>query len=119
MRNSSHLLDPFRDADHLFSLELEVLAKHLLDYLDGGERIQPSEIISEELLFLKPEIGQRFPSKRKEILFALMEAWHCFDRKGFIAPRPRVCTRICYESRILCYEKREGWYTFKHNLTFS
>ena len=94
MRNSSHLLDPFRDADHLFSLELEVLAKHLLDYLDGGERIQPSEIISEELLFLKPEIGQRFPSKRKEILFALMEAWHWLDRKGFIAPRPRFAREI-------------------------
>lgn len=90
MRNSRHLLNPFQDADDLLSRELEDVAKHLLDYLDGSEEILPSAIISEELLFLEPEIEQKFPSpRRKEILFALMEAWHWLCRKGFIAPRPK------------------------------
>ena len=89
MRNSPHLLDPFQDADDLLSRELEDLAKHLLDYLEGTEKIQPLNIISEELLFLRPDIDQKFPSSRKETLFALMEAWHWLFRKGFVAPRPR------------------------------
>ena len=62
MRKSPHLLDPFQDVDDLLSRELEDLAKHLLDYLDGAEQIQPLNIISEGLLFLRPEIAQKFPS---------------------------------------------------------
>ena len=97
MRNSPHLLDPFQDADDLLSRELEDLAKHLLDYLhlNNPEKIQPLSIISEGILFLKREIDQKFPSnRRKETLFALMEAWHWLFRKGFVAPRPQFESEI-------------------------
>ena len=99
MRNSRHLLDSFQDADDLLSRELEDLAKHLLECLDGREHIMPSEIISEDHLFnnrLRPENGQRFPSMQKEILFALMEAWHWLFRKGFIALSFQVAPNPLY-----------------------
>ena len=89
MPNSPHLLDPFQDATDLLNRDLKDLAKHLLDYLNNGESIQPSSIISEGTLFLRPNIDEKYPSNREEILFALMEAWHWLDRKGFIAPRPK------------------------------
>ena len=85
------LFEIIPDADHLLSLEPEVLAGALLISLDGDQNIHPGGIISLRAMSsaLKGDLEQKYPvGCRDKVLFALMEAWQWLEREGFVAPRP-------------------------------
>ena len=89
------LFEIIPDADHLLSLEPEVLAGVLLISLEGAQNINPGGIISLRAMSsaLKGELEQKYPfGCRDKVLFALMEAWQWLEREGFIAPRPTDLT---------------------------
>ena len=87
------LFELLPDAEHLLSLQPEELAGPLLISLDGSDYIEPSEIISFDLMQLhfrdQPKVRQKYPAEHDDkILFALMESWQWLEREGFVAPRP-------------------------------
>ena len=85
------LFEIIPDADHLLSLEPEVLAGALLISLDGDQNIHPRGIISLGAISsaLKGDLEQKYPiGCRDKVLFALMEAWQWLEREGFVALRP-------------------------------
>ena len=85
------LFEIIPDADHLLSLEPEVLAGALLISLDGNQNIHPGGIISLRAMSsaLKGDLEEKYPGGcRDKVLFALMEAWQWLEREGFVAPRP-------------------------------
>lgn len=89
------LFEIIPNADHLLSLEPEVLAGALLISLDGAQDINPGGIISLRAMSsaLKGDLEQKYPfGCRDKVLFALMEAWQWLEREGFVAPRPTDLT---------------------------
>ena len=87
------LFELLPDAEHLLSLQPEELAGPLLISLDGSDYINPSEIISFDLmqsyLRAQPKVRQKYPAERDaDILFALIVSWQWLQREGFVAPRP-------------------------------
>ena len=74
-------------ADDLLRLGPEELAGPLLLALQDSNRINPSEVISFNLL-KRSKVQEYLSHDPDKILFALMEAWQWLEREGFVAPRP-------------------------------
>ncbi|MDE0325629.1 MAG: TIGR02391 family protein [Candidatus Poribacteria bacterium] len=97
MQIFSKLFKILPDADHLLSLEPEILARPLLISLENSDNIPPIEnIIGYDPMVREIEEGisrgnpnlNYPPGSRDKVLFALMEAWQWLEREGFVAPRP-------------------------------
>ncbi|MGA2911885.1 MAG: TIGR02391 family protein [Methanoregula sp.] len=82
------LYDLLPDSDTLLSLEPEELAGNILEFLNSLGHEQANQLLNTHNFSL-PEVVDGYPQeKKKEIQYALMEAWSWLDREGLIAPRP-------------------------------
>ncbi len=82
------LADLIPDPDTVLSLEPEELAGIALELMTpGGDPTEASRL--HPSAFANPAtIGDYPDSKRREVEYALMEAWNWLAQEGFIAPRP-------------------------------
>ena len=95
MQIFSKLFEILPDAEHLLSLEPQVLAGPLLISLENSDNIRPENIIGYDKMereinrSLRSNPNLNYPhGSRDKVLFALMEAWQWLEREGFVAPRP-------------------------------